>query len=128
MRLAGFRVALVAAALIAGVPACAIITQHADGSQTIVGFVAMQVNHPAAATPAGEAAPLPGIDAVRNRMLGASLLVAESRTSLTFGYSDDTLIVVRNNSCVRIETVDGIPVRVAVGQPVSRWIFMGGAQ
>lgn len=115
------------AALLACVPGCAIVTQHADGSQRIVGFVAMEIKNPRAVEKGSGSEPLPGIDSVRNRMLGVSLLVADARTSLTLGYSDDTLIVVRSNSCVRIETVDGVPVRAAVGEPVSRWIFLGGS-
>jgi hypothetical protein len=73
---------------------CAHAYIDGDGNRNVIGFVHLTLP-PAAQEPRAA-------DWMRMRTLGLALSRTEIGGALEFGYSDNTLAVIRNNSCVRI--------------------------
>lgn len=84
---------LLATSLLMG---CAHSYVDAEGKRHIVGLVNLTIS-PATAEPAAA-------DWVRLRTIGISLSRSDISSSLDVGYSDNTLAVIRNNSCAVIST------------------------
>lgn len=74
---------------------CAHTYVDSDGNTHVVGMVHVVMPK---SPDAGEVS----VQSLQVRSFGLSLLSAVERTSLTFGYNDDTLVLLRGNACVAI--------------------------
>lgn len=83
---------LIAAIALAG---CAHTYVDRDGNTHIIGLVHAVVPKVAGL---GET----NAQALQVRSFGLSLLTSAERTSLTLGYNDDTLVLVRGSACIAI--------------------------
>lgn len=103
---------------------CAVITENPDGTRRIFGLVNMTIQ----STPSGsEKIPSQGgVDAVRVRALGLSMLTGDKHTAVTLGFSDDTLVSIRSNSCIRLDYAVDVPVHVSP-MIVKQELFQTGA-
>lgn len=81
---------------------CAHSYIDADGTRHVIGLVHLTLPPPDAAARAG--------DWMRARTFGLALSRTDIGGALELGYSDNTLAVVRNNSCVQI---DALPTRIS---------------
>jgi hypothetical protein len=66
----------------------------AHGNRNVIGLVKLTL-------PAASASP-PAADWIRTQTVGFALSRSEFASQLEFGYSDNTLAIVRNNSCAFI--------------------------
>jgi hypothetical protein len=81
------------AACVFALPGCAHSYIDADGNRHVLGFVHL-------VTPRPENDRNIGAESVRVKSIGLSMLASPQRTNFTLGYSDDTLLFLRNNACV----------------------------
>lgn len=92
-------VELFALCLIAtGISGCAHSYIDEQGNRRIIGLVNLAIS-PATSEPAAA-------DWIRLRQIGISLNRSEFASSLDVGYSDNTIAVIRNNSCAFIKGED----------------------
>lgn len=91
--LAALRAALVAGTLCG----CAHSYIDADGTRHVIGLVHLTL-------PPSDPAPR-AADWMRTRTVGLALSRMDIGSSLELGYSDNLLAVVRNNSCVSMDTL-----------------------
>jgi hypothetical protein len=94
----GFRLTVAAAACCAlaclQLGGCAHAYIDADGNRNVIGFVHLTLPPPAMEPKAA--------DWMRMRTVGLALSRTDIGGALEFGYSDNTLAVIRKNSCVQI--------------------------
>lgn len=88
-------------ALSGALAGCAFNYTGADGARRLVGLV--HVTLPADASQSAAAA------SVRAQTLGLAYTQADVGHSLSLGYSDTTIAVVRDNTCVRWPLAGGLP-------------------
>lgn len=74
---------------------CAHVYVDADGQRHVIGFMHLSL-------PADAAAPT-AADWMRWRTVGLAISSTDLGHALEIGYSDNTLAVVRNNSCVALD-------------------------
>lgn len=86
--------AVLGAGLAGALGGCAHAYVDADGNRNVVGFVHLTLPP---STPEPKAA-----DWMRMRTVGLALSRTDIGGALELGYSDNTLAVVRNNSCVQL--------------------------
>ena len=75
--------------------ACAHTYIDADGNRNVIGWVHLTLPVPAQKEQAA--------DWIRMRTIGLALSRTDIGGALEFGYSDNTLAVIRNNSCVQLD-------------------------
>ena len=83
------------AALAVALAGCAHTYVDGEGNTHVIGVVHMVVPK-LVDTDAAQA------QSLQVRSIGLSLLTAAERTSLTIGYNDDTLVLVRGSACVAL--------------------------
>jgi hypothetical protein len=72
----------------------------ADGTRHVIGFVHLSL------PPAEQV--LAGAESLRTRSLGLAFTRADVGSAIAFGYSDTTLLFIRNDSCVRFDPVSSV--------------------
>lgn len=82
------------ASLVSG---CSLVTVGPDGTRRVMGLVYLELPPARPRSPAA--------DALRVRSLGLAFPSSADQTSLSLGYTDETLARIRNNSCLRVDAL-----------------------